>query len=473
MNNRQILHVDMNSFFATAEQQANPFLRGKPLGVKGSKAKRTILAATSIEAKRVGIKTGFLAHEAKEVCPEINIVTGEPRKYSYILNQLVNIFEKYSDKVEIFSIDECFIDVTNSANLFADKKTKDKHQVPNNIQTKNSNISELNGATNIANLIKGDIKRDIGEWMTCSIGIAENKFLAKLGSDLEKPDGLVVITPNHKKQITKNKQNHKFQNRHCEKPGDEAIPETAPHPFTMISLPRILTVDEALLNCDLEDFCGIGKRINNRLRKMNIYNVNDLRAASDFSLQKEFGVYGLKIKRWAFGIDNSEITPHQFQKEAKSFSKSRTLNKDTTSKKELKRNLYLLCEVLGANMRSEGYWGNTIGLWLRYSSFSGFGKGSKIKKWTCDGYEIFKYSAAILDEVELKQPVRAIGVWVSGVQPEKNIPRVFFPEDKLNEGIVQTIDTVNDKYGELTLMRASTCAMKLKEVVSGMGRKKI
>jgi DNA polymerase IV len=265
--------------------------------------------------------------------------------------------------------------------------------------------------------------------MTCSIGIAENKFLAKLGSDLEKPDGLVIITDENK--------------------------------------------DEILLGCDLEDFCGIGKRINNRLRKMNIYNVNDLRAASDCSLQKEFGVYGLKIKRWAFGIDNSEITPHQFQKEAKSFSKSRTLNKNTTSKKELKRNLYLLCEVLGANMRSERYWGDTIGLWLRYSSFSGFGKGSKIKKWTCDGYEIFKYSATILDGVELKQPVRAIGVWVSGVQPEKNIPRVFFPEDKLNEEIIQTIDAVNDKYGELTLIRASTCAMKLKEVVSGMGRKKI
>jgi DNA polymerase IV len=479
MNDRIIIHVDMNSFFATAEQQANPNLRGKPVAVRGSKSERTIVVASSIEAKRLGIKTGHLIHEAKEICPEINIVTGEPRKYSYILTQLVNIFEKYSDKVEIFSIDECFLDVTNSANLFADdKKANNKCQSPNVQQIKNSNTLKLNsnwdGSINIANLIKNDIKYEVGEWMTCSVGIAENKFLAKLGSDLKKPDGLVVIIPNHKNQITKNKQSYKFQNqfgnRHCKK-SDEVIPETALHLLKVKGASTILTVDEILLGSKLSDFCGIGKRIEKRLKRMKINSVKDLRLASDIKLKNGFGIYGLKLKRWSLGIDNSEVISYTEQKEAKSFSKSRTLNKNVTSKTELKKTLYLLCEVLGSRMRKEHYWGTTIGLWVKYSSFSGIGKNKKLKKWICDGHEIFKYAENILDEIELKQAVRAIGVRVSDVQPQKNVPYLIFEEDKEDEKIVDAIDLINNKYGDLSLMRASVCNMKLKEVVSGMGRK--
>lgn len=460
MKNRQILHVDMNSFFATAEQQANPVLRGRPVGVRGSKSERTIIVASSIEAKRLGIKTGYLVHEAKKICPEIEIITGEPRKYSYILKSLVRIFERYSNMVEIFSIDECFIDVTNSANLFADKKPKGKHQAPNNVQI-NSNTSELNsnlkfkisnysGAINITKLIKKDIKDEIGEWMICSVGIAENKFLAKLASDFKKPDGLVVITPNYNKQIPKNKQ---IQNLNTEA--------------------KMLTVDEALLSSDLSDFCGIGKRINSRLKKIGIRNVKDLREAPDWLLKKEFGVYGFKMKNWAYGIDNSKVVPHQKQKEAKSFSKARTLNKDVTSKKELEKTLYLLCESLGKRMRREKYWGNNVGLWVRYSSFNGTGETKKIGRWICDGHEIFNYSKIILTKIDLKFAVRAIGVSVSSVQPEKNIPRVIFKSEKTEEKIIETIDLVNNKYGDFSLVRASVSKMKIKEVVSGMGRKKL
>ena len=462
MENRKILHIDMNSFFATAEQQANPYLRGKPLGVRGSKAKRTIIAASSIEAKRLGIKTGLRVHEAQIICPDMNIVIGEPRKYSDILRRLVSIFERYSDTVEIFSIDECFLDVTKTAPLFTSRVKNYDLRITNQFQNsnlKNLKLNKLNencklksenwyfeSAINIAKMIKADIKKEIGDWMTCSVGISYNKFLAKLGSDLQKPDGLVVITTaNHQLPINQ---------------------------YTNLQF-TVLTSDEALLNSRLTDFCGIAGRLEKRLRRMDIKTVADLRAADDLALKKEFGIYGLKMKRWSWGIDHAPVMEHSIQPEAKSFTRARTLNRDVVSRKDLARELYLLAENLGSAMRAEKYWGKTVGVWIRHNDFTGTGKRHKYHKWVSGGYEIFKEADRILDGLPINKPVRAIGITVSDIQKSQYVPQSLLPEDNLEEKIVEIVDAVNNKYGETILRRGVHANMEIKKVVSGLGRKTI
>jgi DNA polymerase IV len=308
--------------------------------------------------------------------------------------------------------------------------------------------------------------------MTCSVGVSYNKFLAKLGSDMEKPDGMVVIVPNHQ-----------VSNFELRITSEKSLPvrqagELINSDFTQNSKletrnsANIMSANEALLGSKLTDFCGIAGRLERRLKSLGIKSVQDLRAADDLILLKEFGVYGLKMKRWSHGIDHSAVIDFKNIAEAKSFSHGRTLNRDVVSKREIKKQLYLLCERLSAKMRAENYYGQTVGLWLRYKDLSGKGERHKLKKWVCDGYEIYKAAEAILDTVSFAQPVRAVGVYVSDVQPAQNVPNVMFAEDKLNEKITETLDAVNNKYGELVLTRAVVGGMRVKEVVSGLGRKK-
>ena len=165
--NRTLMHVDQNAFFASVEQQANPALRGKPIAVVGGGG-RTVITTSSYEARARGVKTGMAIWEAKRCCPELIVVVGDNRKYQHTSSRIVEIFCDYTPEVEVFSIDEAWLDVTHSLSLFGSPER-------------------------IAYLIKARIKHQFG--ITCSIGIAPNKLLAKLASDMQKPDGLTVIRP--------------------------------------------------------------------------------------------------------------------------------------------------------------------------------------------------------------------------------------------------------------------------------------
>ena len=172
--NRIIVHIDFNSFFATVEQQANPRLRGKPIGVTGGdRTTRTVLGAASVEAKKFGVRTGMQIWEARQLCPELILVNGDSDKYLDTTQKFLNILKDYSPYLEVFSIDECFLELTGHRGQCTEKD--------------NYNLLQL------ATEIKSRIRAEIGEWITCSIGISYNKLMAKLAGSLYKPDGLVMI----------------------------------------------------------------------------------------------------------------------------------------------------------------------------------------------------------------------------------------------------------------------------------------
>ena len=213
-----VLHIDFNSYFATVEQQANPRLRGKPIGVTGGdRLKRTVIGAASVEAKRFGVKTGMQLHEAKILCPEIIFVPGDSDKYLECTKKFINILKDYSPYLEVFSIDEVFLELP----------------------------SEWGCAVKIAEEVKQRIKQEIGEWITCSVGISYNKLMAKLAGSLYKPNGLVIIE-------------------------DEESAKWV--------LDRV----------ELDEICGIGSRIKKRLLNTGITNFSTLRKASKKDLVVEF-----------------------------------------------------------------------------------------------------------------------------------------------------------------------------------------
>ena len=166
---KTILHIDFDSFFASVEQQANPNLRGKPIGVTGSSLSKGIICAASREAKKAGVKTAMPIFKAKQICPNLITVKGDFTKYLYIHEKSLEIFSKYSDLVEPFSIDEAFVDITDTKHI-------------------------LGTIEKIVQNIKYDVLENFGGYITCSIGVGPNKLMAKLVSDYNKPNGIFEVT---------------------------------------------------------------------------------------------------------------------------------------------------------------------------------------------------------------------------------------------------------------------------------------
>ena len=399
---RFIFHIDMDSFFASVEQQTNASLRGRPIVVSGKEGSRSVIVASSKEAKKLGIKTGMLPFEAKKIFPQIVFVEPDGEKYSFVSRQIMEIFKKYTEMVEVFSIDEAFLDLTGYV------KTREQ-------------------ATVLASKIKQDIKNQIGAFVTCSVGEAENKLLAKLASDLGKPDGLFFIDEQNKL---------------------------------------------AVLNAaKLTDFCGIGRRLEKRLLELGVDTVVKLREQSLDRLQRTFGnVCGQNLFNIARGLDDSLVVPYFEAPEAKSVGRSYTLPSNTFNKEEILAVLMHLSEQVGRELRRIKLCGRTIVVYLRFGDFTGHYFRHTWRDGIGDGAALFKFGEHNIRRFRLPRPVRLVGIHASNLVSETK-QQSLWNLDRKKARLLPFVDELNDKYGDLTVKPA--VLLKLKRLRKKVGGFKI
>ncbi|KAF0219154.1 MAG: DNA polymerase [Geobacteraceae bacterium] len=379
---RTILHIDMNAFFASVEQQANPALRGKPIAVIGS-ATRTVILTASYEARAFGVRTGMMVHEAKQACPELVLAPADNRKYTHTSRLIMAMLREFTPLVEPFSIDEAFLDVTGSIGLFG-------------------------SPSRIAYLIKAQIRHRFG--LTCSIGIAPNKLLAKLASEMQKPDGLTVIRPEEVSRIL------------------DAVP--------------------------IRDLCGIGKKTERQLALYGIRTCGDLGRFPVGVLTRRFGVVGERLHRMGVGIDDSPVIPEEEAAEVKSVGHSMTLERDVEKREDILRYLLQLSEMVGRRARKYVVQGKTVTLTVRYADFTTISRQAAHTGYTNLSDEIYGAAVEILDGITLLQPVRLLGVRITNLRHYgEQLP--LFVEDRKKALATAAMDSVNNRYGNFTVTYGS------------------
>lgn len=374
---RQIMLIDLNSYFASVEQAMNPALRGKPIAVVGS-AGRTVIVTSSYEARAFGVKTGMSIWEGRSVCPELIVVPARNRVYTYTSTEIMKKLGEFSDQVEVFSVDEAWVNCTSSIKLFG-------------------------SAENIAMRFKAWLKFRFK--LTCSIGIAPNKMLAKWAADSQKPDGYVVIEPH--------------------------------------DIPALLE------RIPVSELCGIGKKTDRQLKLLGINTCGELGRFPVEILRKKFGIIGDRLSQMGRGIDNSPVIPIAESDPVKSIGHSNTLDRDIEKREDVLKHLLRLSEMVGRRARRYHVAGKTVHLYVRYADFfSSFGKQVTLPGFVNQSDEIYRSAVRIYDSAVHDQPVRMLGVRLTNLQ-HNNEQLPLFPEDRKKLFLSNAMDAINDRFGNV------------------------
>lgn len=380
-NYRKILHVDMDAFFASVEQRDDPSLMGKPVVVGGRTNSRGVVSAASYEARKLGIHSAMPIAEASRRCPFAIFLPVNARKYREVSLQIRQIFLTYTPLVEPLSLDEAFIDVTGSTSLFGPIET-------------------------IALTIKDRIQQELS--LTASVGIACNKFLAKLASDINKPNGFVVVQPDQ--------------------------------------------VQEFLDPLPVERIWGVGEKTAVQLHNYNIKTVRDLRQLELKYLTQLFGALGSQLYQLAQGIDDR---PVESDRVVKSIGRETTFESDIDNCEVLETTLLKLAVDVGRSLRKETLRGKTLTLKVRYQDFRTLTRSRTLPRATDLDDVIYKESCSLLRELSLKQPLRLIGVTLSNLTDQIEAQLSLFEEPQLERAnLTKVLDSVNEKYGEKGITRA-------------------
>jgi len=352
---RKIIHVDMDAFYASVEQMDYPELRGKPLAVGGG-GTRGVVSAASYEARKFGVKSAMSGAQARRNCPELIFVKPRFERYSEISKQIRKIFFEYSDKVEPLSLDEAYIDVT---------------------ENKKGNPS----ASLIAEEIRERILNEVG--ITASAGISINKFIAKVASDYNKPNGQKTVNPED-----------------------------------------VLTFLEAL---DIRKFYGVGKVTAEKMYQKGIFTGKDLKAKSKTYLEDNFGKSGRSYYYIVRGIHTSEVKPNRTRK---SLAAERTFNENLSSEIFMLEKLDHIAEEVSKRLNKNQVAGKTITLKIKYSDFTLQTRSKTLPYYINDKSIILETTKDLLYQDTLNNSVRLLGISLSNLNTENAKKKPLATADK-------------------------------------------
>ena len=374
---RWIMHIDMDAFFASVEQLDNPELKGKPL-IVGGQSCRGVVSTCSYEARKFGVHSAMPMGEARRLCPHAEFLPARMWRYEEVSREIMRIFHEEAPLVEQLSIDEAFLDVSGMERLHKDVR-------------------------NVGWRIKERIKNEIG--LTCSVGLAPNKFLAKMASDLQKPDGFTVIT-------------HK-----------EARSFIAPLPVTKIF--------------------GIGGAAKQMLTQFGIATIGQLANADRSILQKVFGKNADQVQLLAMGLDDRPVIPETVPK---SIGRETTFEKDLYTFEDCKAAILELSGQTGFRLRNKGYSGRTVTLKVKFKDFKIITRSiSSEGDISCDE-EIFSLAVKLLKDVAYENGVRLLGVTVSNLQDGSCGSLCFEENTKLLQRNA-AVDNLKKRFGENIIAR--------------------
>jgi DNA polymerase-4 len=382
-----ILHVDMDAYYASVEERDDPRLVGKPVVVGGTAEGRGVVAAANYAARKFGVHSAMPAVTARRLCPQAVFLPVRMGHYAAVSRQIRAIFEQYTPLVEPLSLDEAFLDVTGSEHLFG-------------------------GAAEIGRRIKDQIRREVG--LAASVGVAPNKFLAKIASDVKKPDALVVVE------------------------SDSVQVFLDPLPVSRI--------------------WGVGKVTDRTFERYGIRTIGQLRGVPRETLAMLFGDAGDHYWNLAHGIDGRSVVP---DREAKSISHETTFAVDIDEMETLRAWLLELVEQVARRLRRHGLKGRTVELKVRFADFRTINRSQTLPEPSHATEELWRTAVEMLAKRLPKPhlPVRLLGMGMSGLDAQPTQGLLFDAEERQKQGRLDDVaDRIKERFGDGALTRAAGLA---------------
>ncbi len=384
---RVILHIDMNAFFCSVHEAVEPELyKGKPIAVAGSvELRKGIIVTSSYAARAKGVKTGMQVRQALQLCPELQLIRPNFDLYRQFSRRFMQIAYSYSPLVESMSIDECFVDITGS--------------------------KQFGSPLEIAEGLQRRIREELT--LPCSVGVAPNKLLAKMASDMKKPNGIFVL--------------------------------------------RLRDVPGVLWGQPCGYLFGIGKKTADKLTKLNIHTIGQLAKADKEFLKKHFGVLGSHLKLSANGMDDTPVNPEQEQ--SKSIGHTTTLPRDYTQKVEVHRVFLNLADQVARRLRKQKLVATTIQITIRNPAMKTITRSVTLPQPTEHMDEIYRTSCRLFDQHwEEGSPIRLLGITLQNLSAKNEtaiqLDLFDYERQPKKDQLNRILDTIRDKYGENAILTA-------------------